>query len=208
MTSSAFLRFFLPTIAVVALAALVAACGGGEEEQAAAVAKKPVEKPAAAAAKAAAPADGPDSLKANAVATGKTAAGVDLKYDVLAKPDPDQDFEIELVFLPRVAADALEVEVTGIPGVAIVSGGTARFENVAAGERYPAPVVARAEGPGLYYLGVSARMVSKVQTEARTFSVPVVVGAVAAAEKPAPATDAEGQAVESLPATETGREAQ
>jgi hypothetical protein len=150
--------------------------------------------------------DGPDSLKANAVATGKTAAAVDLKYDVLAKPDPGMDFQIELVFLPRVAADSLEVEVTGIPGVAIVSGGTARFENVMAGERYPAPVVARADGPGLYYLGVSARMVNKVQTEARTFSVPVVVGAVAAAEKPTPATDAEGQAVESMPAAETGRE--
>ena len=208
MTSNASLRFLASTIAVVALSALLAACGGGEQEQAATTAKKPVEKPAAAAAKTAVPADGPDSFKANAVATGKTAAGVDLKYDLLAKPDPGQDFEIELVFLPRVAADALEVEVTGIPGVAIVSGGTARFESVTAGERYPAPVVARADAPGLYYLGVSARMVSKVQTEARTFSVPVVVGAVAAAEKPSPATDAEGQAIESLPAVESGREGQ
>lgn len=196
------------TLAFFALAALLVACGGGEEQQAAAPAKKPVDKPAAAAAKAPAPADGPDSLKANAVVTGKTSAAVDLKFDVLSKPEPGQEFQVELVFLPRAAADLLEVEVTAIPGVAIVSGATARFENVTAGERYPAPVVARAEGPGLYYLGVSARMVSKVQSEARTFSVPVVVGAVAAAEKPAPATDAEGQAVESMPAAETGREAQ
>jgi hypothetical protein len=194
------------SLAVVALSALLAACGGGEQEQTAAAGKKPGEKPAAVAAKSPTKDDGPDSLKANAVATGKTAAAVDLKYDVLAKPDPGQDFQIELVFLPRVAADSLEVEVTGIPGVAIVSGGTARFENVTAGERYPTLVVARADGPGLYYLGVAARMVNKVQTEARTFSVPVVVGAVAAAEKPTPATDAEGQAVESMPATETGRE--
>jgi hypothetical protein len=206
MTFIASLRFLPCTLAVVALSALLAACGGGEQEQTAAGGKKAVDKPAAAAAKSPVKDDGPDSLKANAVATGKTAAAVDLKYDVLARPDPGQDFQIELVFLPRVAADSLEVEVTGIPGVAIVSGGTARFENVMAGERYPAPVVARADGPGLYYLGVSARMVNKVQTEARTFSVPVVVGAVAAAEKPTPATDAEGQAVESMPAAETGRE--
>jgi hypothetical protein len=202
------LRVLHRTLAVFALAALLVACGGGEEQHAAAPAKKPADKPAAAAAKAPVPADGPDSLKANAVVTGKTSAAVDLKFDVLSKPEPGQEFQVELVFLPRAAADQLDVEVTAIPGVAIVSGATARFENVTAGERYPAPVVARAEGPGLYYLGVSARMVSKVQSEARTFSVPVVVGAVAAAEKPAPATDAAGQAVESLPAAETGREAQ
>lgn len=202
------LRAVPRTLAVFALAALLVACGGGEEQHAAAPAKKPADKPAAAAAKAPVPADGPDSLKANAVATGKTSAAVDLKFDVLSKPDPGQEFQLELVFLPRTAADLLEVEVTSIPGVTLVSGATARFENVTAGERYPAPVVARAEGPGLYYLGVSARMVSKVQTEARTFSVPVVVGAVAAAEKPTPAVDASGEAVESMPAAESGRDAQ
>jgi hypothetical protein len=133
---------------------------------------------------------------------------VDLKYDVAAKPDPGQDFQIELVFLPRVAADALEVEVTPIPGINIVSGATARFENVVAGERYSAPVVARADGQGLYYLGVSARMTTQIQSEARTFSVPVVVGAGAPAQKPepTPALDASGQAIESLPAEESVRE--
>jgi hypothetical protein len=51
-------------------------------------------------------------------------------------------------------------------------------------------------------------MVTKVQTEARTFSVPVVVGAVTAPQKPAqaPAQDASGQAIESLPAEESDRE--
>jgi len=51
-------------------------------------------------------------------------------------------------------------------------------------------------------------MVSKVQSEARTFSVPVVVGAVTAAEKPAPAVDTSGEAVESMPAVESGPEPQ
>ena len=51
---------------------------------------------------------------------------VDLKYDVLAKPDVGQPFEIELAFLPRLAADSLEVEVTGIPGLTLVSGGAAQ----------------------------------------------------------------------------------
>ncbi len=207
MISKSAPRLVQRTFALAALAALLAGCGRGEEEQAAAPAKKSADKPAAAAGKAPVAPDGPDSLKANAVAMGKTSAAVDLKYDVLSKPDPGEEFQIELVFLPRAAADSLEVEFTPIPGITLVSGGTARFENVTAGERYPALVVARADGPGLYYFGVAARMVSKVQTEARTFSVPVVVGAVAAAEKPTPAVDASGEAVESMPAVETGREA-
>jgi hypothetical protein len=207
MTSNSSLRLVHRAIALVALGTLLVGCGRGEQEQAA-PAQKPADKPAAAAAKAPTAADDPDSLKANAVTSGKTSAAVDLKYDVLSKPDPGQEFQIELVFLPRAAAESLEVEITSIPGITLVSGGTARFENVTAGERYPAPIVARADGPGLYYLAVAARMVSKVRSEARTFSVPVVVGAVAAAEKPAPAVDASGEAVESMPAVESGRDAQ
>jgi hypothetical protein len=209
MTHNASHRFLQRTFAVGAMTAWLAACGGGVEQPAPAPAQKAAEKPAAPA-KAPAKADDPDSGLATAVATGKTSAGVDLKYDVAARPNPGQDFQIELVFLPRVAADALEVEVTPIPGVTIVSGATARFENVVAGERYPATVVARADGQGLYYLGVSARMATQVQAEARTFSVPVVVGVVAAAEKPAaaPTQDASGQPIESMPAEESGSPAQ
>ena len=47
-------------------------------------------------------------------------------------------------------------------------------------------------------------MASKVQTDARTFSVPVVVGPLPAAEKPAGAAAAEpGATVKSTPAVET-----
>lgn len=207
MIHNAAFRALQRSLAVAALAAMIAACGGKEESAATAAKGTPEKKPAPAAS-APAKADDPDSGLATAVSSGKTSAGVDLKYDVAAKPDPGQDFQIELVFLPRVAADALEVEVTPIPGISIVSGATARFENVVAGERYPAPVVARADGQGLYYLGVSARMTTQVQSEARTFSVPVAVGAGAAAQKPepTPAQDATGQAIESLPAEESGRE--
>jgi len=207
MTHNPSRRFLQSALALVSLTALLAACGRGDEQPSSAPAEQAAEKPAAAV-KAPAKADDPDSGLATAVATGKTSAGVDLKYDVAAKPEPGQDFQIELVFLPRVAADALEVEVTPIPGLTIVSGATARFESVVAGGRHPAPVVVRADGPGLYYLGVSARMATQVQTEARTFSVPVVVGTVAAAQKPeqTPAQDASGQAIESLPAEESGRE--
>jgi hypothetical protein len=64
-------------------------------------------------------------------------------------------------------------------------------------------LLVNADGPGVYYVGIVARMVSKVQTDARTFSIPVVVGQVAATQKAAPATDAAGEAIESMPAVET-----
>jgi len=191
-------------LAVVALAAALAACGRGKEEVAA-------DQPAPAAD--AAPGDAvatppvvenPDDKRmANAVATGKTAAAVDLKYDVLAKPDVGQPFEVELALLPRVAADALEVEVTGVPGLTIVSGGAHKFDAVTAGSRHTAKVLVRADAPGLYYANVIVRLVSKVQMDARTFSVPVVVGSVPAAEKAEPAKDASGEPVQSMPAVES-----
>ena len=133
---------------------------------------------------AAAPAESPDDKRmANAVVTGKTTAPVDLKYDVLAKPNVGQPFEVELAFSPRLPADALEVEVTGIPGLTVVSGGATRFEGVLAGDRHVAKVLVQADAPGIYYANVVAKMITQVQTEARTFSVPVVVGAVPAAQK-------------------------
>ena len=193
-------------LAVVALAAVLAACGRGEEEQAAAT-----DTPAAAGAPAggaAAPAESPDDKRmANAVATGKVGAPVDLKYDVLAKPDVGQPFEVELAFLPRLAADAMEIEVTGIPGLTVVSGGATRFEGVTAGERYVAKALVQADAPGIFYANVIAKMITQVQTEARTFSVPVVVGAVPAAQKTEPAKDAAGEAIKSLPAVESGESA-
>jgi lipoprotein-anchoring transpeptidase ErfK/SrfK len=206
MTANTFRPAVAPVAAASALALLLAACGGGGEDPTAPVPARPEGKPEQPAASARPPADVGDPNFATAVATGKTAAGVDLKYDLPAKPAPAQDFEVALALLPRVQADTLEVEVTGIEGLSIVNGATAKFDNVLSGETYPATVTVRADKPGLYYLGVAAKMITQVQTEARTFSVPVVVGNVVAAEKTAPATDAAGQPVESMPAEETSRQ--
>ena len=60
------------------------------------------------------------------------------------------------------------------------------------------------DAPGLYYVGVVARMATQVQTDARSFSVPVVVGAPAAAAKPETNADASASAIVTVPAEETG----
>ena len=49
---------------------------------------------------------------------------------------------------------------------------------------------------------VVAKVVTKVQTESRAFAVPIVIGSAPAAEKPEPAKDATGQAIQSMPAKE------
>lgn len=206
MKQSRSFRFATGSAAIVALAVVLAGCGKGERD-AVATAPQPAttQGPDAAAAAAAPAVNSPEDEKmANAVATGKTAAAVDLKFDVPVKPAVGEPFELELAFLPRLAADSLEVEITGIPGLALISSGTARFEGVGAGDRHVMRVLVRADAPGLYYVGVAAKMVTKVQSDARTFSVPVAVGSIQAAQKATPEMDASGQPVESMPAAESG----
>jgi hypothetical protein len=204
MKRSRSLRFATGGAAIVALAIVLAGCGKGQEDAVATTPQPATSQGPDAAAAAPAVGSPEDEKMANAVATGKTAAAVDLKFDVPVKPAVGEPFELELAFLPRLAADSLEVEVTGIPGLALISSGTARFEGVGAGDRHVMRVLVRADAPGLYYVGVAAKMVTKVQTDARTFSVPVAVGSVQAAQKAAPETDAAGQPVESMPAAESG----
>jgi hypothetical protein len=198
-------RFAIDVAAILALAVGLAGCGKGDEETAATATPQPATNQAPDTGAAPPPVEAAeDANMANAVVTGKTAAAVDLKYDVPVKPAVGEPFELELAFLPRLAANTLEVEVTGIPGLTLVSGGTSRFEAVGAGDRHVMRVLVRADAPGLYYVGVAAKMVTKVQSDSRTFSVPVAVGNVQAAQKTAPDVDASGQPVESMPAAESG----
>jgi hypothetical protein len=151
--------------------------------------------------------DAASARLANAVATSKGGAAVDLLYDVALRPVALQPVEVELVFEPRAAADALEIEVSAVPGLTVVNAGQARFAPIVSGERQSTRVLVAADADGLYYVNVIARMVSKVQTDARTFSVPLVVGdaspAAPASGKPASEAPAPGaEAVKSVPAEE------
>ncbi len=191
------------TLALVA--SLAVGCGGGEEksakEQAAATAAKKAKDKGKAGAEGAAAED--DGL-ANAVAVGKAAAAVDLRYGLTSKPTVGQPFEVDLTFIPRVPADSLEVEASGMPGLVVAGGATAKFgPPVTAGERYTAKVLVQVTETGLFYVSVTAKLASKVQTDARTFSVPVVVGVMPAAEKAAGAAGEPGEVVKSAPAVET-----
>ena len=193
----------------VGLAGLLAAgCGAPDRDEAAARKKQPEQSAAAKVAQEANAASAAEAKKyeklANAVVTSKSAAAVDLKYDVLSKPEVGLPFEVVLNFLPRLPADQLEVEIGDMPGITILGERAVKFAKVGTVDPYTAHVQVRADAAGLYYLSVIAKMVTQVQTEARTFSIPVVVGTLPpAAQKPAPQTDSTGQAIESMPAKES-----
>ena len=179
---------------LVLIAAGIAGCGHGDEETVSSTPTTPKSKPWKTMP--------PEKQWANAVAAGKAGAAVDLQYDLLAKPVAGQPFEIELSFTPRLPADALEIEAHGMTGLEVVSGGTAAFQNVAAGEHYSAKVLVLPAADGMYYVGVTAKLTTKVQSEARAFSVPVVVGVVAPPAPPAAAA-AGAQPVQPMKAQET-----
>ena len=198
--------YLASAVALSLATALATGCGGKTDEEAAAQAPKSAAT--ASANQSAATADKArleDERLANAVATGKSSAPLDLKYDITVKPTVGQPFEMELTFLPRMSADALEVEISAVEGLTLVGSGQVRFDNVQAGERYTTKVLAQSGAAGVYYIGVAAKMTTKVQTEVRNFSVPVVVGSPVAAEQPAPEKDAAGKPVESMPAVESGK---
>jgi hypothetical protein len=188
------------------VAALLAGCGGGKQPESAtdAAAPEQVKAEPVAAPPPAATADVTDkeSRMATAVTDGKTSAPVDMKYDLPSKPGVGLPFEVELAFDTRMAADALEVEISEAPGLVVVSEKTIKFEPVEGGQSYTTKLLVKGDNPGLYYVGVVAKMSTSVQSESRAFAIPVVIGDPPAAEKPAPSKDAAGQAIESMPAAE------
>lgn len=199
--TTGFRRLALTAAAALLAGALVTACGGGDEDAAVTKAERaeanktvPATPPANAGEK--------HERLAAAVVDSKTTAPIDMHYDVLAKPALGQPFEVEMTFTARLPADKLETEITEAPGLTIVGEKTATFSPVEGGQSYAAKVLVQGDTPGLYYIGVIAKMSTKVQTETRAFAVPVVIGDPPSAQKATPDKDATGQAVQSMPAQE------
>jgi hypothetical protein len=200
-------RIALAAAATLLAGALVTGCGGGDGDKEAAQAAKAAKRAKAeanegTAATAPASAAEKQSRLADAVVDSKTTAPVDMKYDLLARPELGVPFEVELTFSPRLPAEAIEVEINDAPGLTIVGEKVAKFTPVEAGQTYTTKVLVQGDKPGLYYVGVVARMSTQVQTETRVFAVPVVIGNPVTAQKPAVAKDATGQAVQPMRAQE------
>lgn len=194
-------------LATIVLSATLAGCGSKNDESASKSAK-PTAAQKASKAEAAAKAERSreDAHLANAVTVGKAGAAVSLRYDLSAKPIAGQPFEIELVLVSRVDADTLDVEAHGMPGLDVAVVGSAQFQPVAAGEKYQVKLLLQPMVDGIYYVGVNATLQTKVQSSARAYSVPVVVGEMPPAESPVPAATDEAPVAAAKPEETSGKQ--
>ena len=189
--------------------AMATGCGGGDEDASAETNKSAQAKPPASSAKPSPgstptvkPTESSQSTMAAAVADVKTTAPIDLLYDLPAKPEVGQPFTVELAVKPRLPSDALDVEIGDSPGIVIEGERMGRFLDVEAGQPYKFSFTARGDAEGLYYIAVITKLSTQVQSEGRAFSVPVVIGTPAVAQKSEPQKDASGQPIQSMPARE------
>jgi len=190
----------LPVPALLAATLLLSACGSDEAATEAPVAAAPATGGVANQAD-------PVSRMARAVSPGKTGAGVDLRYEILAKPVVGTPFEVEIALVATSNAETVEVAIAGMPGLTVTNNQVPVVTGVAAGATNIHRFTALADQAGVYYVSVAVTTQLAGVTQARTFSIPVLLGDVQAARKATaePRTDATGQAIESMPAQETTR---
>ena len=185
-------------IAVLALA--LGACGSEPEPDAAPPSAPPTAKPVVQAEQS--PVD-PTAKMARAVGSGKPGAAVDIKYDFRAKPEVGKPVEVKLAFIPSVGVESLDAKITDMDGITVAGSLNPQFNNVQAGQPYEHTFSLLANRAGLFYVSVEVTTQIGGAATARTFSIPLAVGSVAAQQKKAPPKDATGQAIESMKATES-----
>ncbi len=149
----------------------------------------------------------PVARMAKAVSADKAGAGVDLKYEIQAKPAVGVPFEIEIALVATADAETMAVAIGGMPGITVTNAAVPPLTEIKAGQVNSHKFTVLADQIGVYYVSVAVTTQLAGTTQARTFSIPLLLGEVQVSQKATvePPKDATGQAVESMPATETGR---
>jgi hypothetical protein len=176
------------SIAAIALAA----CGS-----------KPDAQPTQAATRAA-PAD-PIAQMARAVGSGKPGAAVEIRYEFSGKPTAGTPNELQIAFIPHAGVDSMDIVIIGMEGMTLSGPQSASFTEVEPEKPYVHTVSVLPDRNGVFYISVVVTTQIGNQNLSRTFSVPFVVGNAPAQQKPAPQTDASGEAVQPAKARETTR---
>jgi hypothetical protein len=184
---------------IAALASLLGACGSEPEPDAAAAAPAPAAD-AAAPAKAA---DNPAAKMARAVGNGKPGAAVDLRYEFGARPAVGTPTELQVALTPNPGVDSMQATISGMDGVTLAGPLEARFADVEAGKPYTHTVSVLPDRSGVFYISVVVNTDIGGSQLGRTFSIPFVVGNPQVQQKPEPARDAKGEAIEPMKAEES-----
>lgn len=147
----------------------------------------------------------PIAQMARAVGNGKPGAAVELRYEFSGKPTVGTPSELQIAFIPHTGVDSMDIAINGMDGVTLSGPQSASFPEVEPQKPYVQTVSVLPDRNGVFYLTVVVTTQIGNQNLSRTFSVPFVVGNVPAQQKPAPQTDASGEAVQPAKAKETTR---
>lgn len=189
-------------IATLAAAALLGACGAEETQT-----TKPSAAPAAdvaAQTAAAAAREATKGMVSGVTNPAKPGAPVSMWFDIKDRPAVGAPLSIDIALVPQAATDHMRMTFIATDGLTVKAATTPpEYRNVQAGGVYRHTLTVTPREEGAYYVGAIVLMEAENGPEARTFSIPVIVGTPAdiASDKPAPPADATGQPIESMPST-------
>jgi len=146
----------------------------------------------------------PLASMARAVGNGKPGAAVDLRYDLLQRPEAGKPLQLQVALVPGPGVDGMEVTFSGMDGISLSGELTASFAGVKSGEAYKHTLSVLPDRNGVFYVTASINAQVGGAMAGRTYSIPFVVGADTPVQKKAAvaATDATGQPVEVMKAEE------
>ncbi len=187
---------------LLAAAVALAACGNEAPVEPDPAAAKTAETAAAAEKASAALAEATKHMVSGYSPPGKPGAPVDLWWEMKDRPKAGEPMTIELAMVPRIDTTHLRATFIATDGLNVRPSPTpASFKDAEAGGIYRHSLAVVPREDGAYYVSVIVLMDLEGGPQARTFSMPVMVGAPAdIAAKPQPATDSTGQPIEPMPA--------
>ncbi len=166
------------TILLVAMAALtgLAGCGSSETPADAAAQKA---KAAPKAKTGAVPVDATIADMTPAVTVTKGPSSVDLRFEVLAKPQPGQPLEVDLALIPKSPTlERVTVKFDGDNGLDLVKGADPiAVDKPAPGVTIRRTVTVLPKADGIYTLIAIVTAASDGDSRTTTYSVPVICGA-------------------------------
>ncbi len=199
-------RFVKTTLLVTGVALVLAGCGRSAPDSSA-------EATAGATPKALRNRNDADSMVAAVSAAGKPGAPVEMKFDILERPEAGRVLPINIDVTPRGAdIKALEVTFQSSDGIEVVSGAMLdRVEKPVDGAAIQHEIRVMPRRDGVFYISVVAQVETAAGSIARSFAIPVIVGGGAAASAavagkpggPASTVDGSGQPIIPMPAQET-----
>jgi len=114
-----------------------------------------------------------------AVSQGKSQVPVELKFDLLQRPAIGKALEIAVALIPQISASQATVHVTGSDGLNIAADSREiDLQSVEAAQVYRSSIHVTPSAEGVFFLTFTVTLNHDEITESRTFSTPIIVGAV------------------------------